>query len=91
MLVWTRKHGVSTQQGSSGFSFWVPDADPSSVLAEFPVEISAGSYGTRCGALPACFVKDVVQARRKRSTMNFMERMEVDAEHKQAYAQAGLG
>ena len=29
------------------------------------------------------------QARRKRSTMNFMERMEVDAEHKQAYAQAG--
>ena len=56
------------------------------------VEISAGSYGTRCGALPACFVKDdVVQARRKRSTMNFMERMEVDAEHKQAYAQAGLG
>ena len=29
------------------------------------------------------------QARRKRSTMNFMERMEVDSEHKQAYAQAG--
>ncbi|CAK9029218.1 unnamed protein product [Durusdinium trenchii] len=51
---------------------------------------SAPKTGRASGFSALYEKKQLIEARRKRQTMNFMERMEVDAEQKQALAQVTL-